>query len=123
MGLMRRSETVKRFVESLHVTENVFYTLDNDLSSPGYSTLRFRRFPNLVFNYMFFSHSNRPHRIRYRPSRLNGRHIIDVFRAVCESSAQDVFRAVCASSAQDESTLDRAREEATKNAVELFKGV
>ena len=51
------------------------------------------------------------HHVLYRPALLNGRHIVDVLRAVCGPA--DV----------SEAELDRVRSEATKEASEVEEGV
>ena len=41
------------------------------------------RSPKMVFSYGYIS-NERLHYVVYRPALLNGRHIVDVLRAVCE---------------------------------------
>ena len=59
----------------------------------------------LVFDYEYTLY-NELHYVLYRPALLNGRHIIDVLRAVCGPA--DV----------DEAELDRIRREATERATD-----
>ena len=59
-------------------------------------------FHNLVFQYMCYFDGNK-HFMYYRPALLNGRHVIDVLRAVCGPA--DV----------SEAELTRIRREATEN--------
>ena len=65
--------------------------------------------PSMVFAYNYSTDGN-PHCVLYRPALLNGRHIIDVLRAVCGPA--DV----------DQAELDRMKTEATEGAQHLWYG-
>ena len=77
---------------------------------PEYSRMSpppFDRCPGLVFYYVYNPAIHRDtHSVFYRPSLLNGRHIVDVLRAVCGPA--DV----------SEAELDRVRREATEGEEE-----
>ena len=82
-------------------------------TSPTYSSVTTKRSCNLDYvidkvSTMLFEHEhgfvNQQHYICYRPALLNGRHIVDVLRAVCGPA--DV----------GEAELDRVRREATEKA-------
>ena len=65
-------------------------------------------FPEMVFDYRSYDDH---HYVLYRPALLNGRHIVDVLRAVCGPA--DV----------SEAELDRVRREATEKAFSVeFRG-
>ena len=61
----------------------------------------------MVFDYRFYTDADY-HYVYYRPALLNGRHIVDVLRAVCGPA--DV----------SEAELDRVRWEVTEGAIECF---
>ena len=63
----------------------------------------------MVFDYRYFA-TFWEHNVLYRPALLNGRHIVDVLRAICGPA--DV----------SEAEMDRVRTEATKNASEYMEG-
>ena len=64
-----------------------------------------QKMPEMVFEYHEHIESQR-HLVLYRPALINGRHIVDVLRAVC--GLADV----------SEAELDRARKEATERAFD-----
>ena len=77
-----RSENLSSFVESLKSRNNIIYTI---LSSYSISNIGTRTsMPSLIFEYSY-DNLNDQNAI-YRPSRLNGRHIVDVVRAVWSKS-------------------------------------
>ena len=62
-----------------------------------------KNFPEMPFNYAYYPNIHQ-HFVFYRPALLNGRHVVDVLRAVCGPA--DV----------SEAELNRVRREATKSA-------
>ena len=69
-----------------------------------------RRSPDTVFEYNNYIETLK-HTVFYRPAVLNGRHVVDVLRAVCGPA--DV----------SEEELNRVRREATESAMRLEEGV
>ena len=68
------------------------------------------RSPDIVFEYDYHI-EKREHSVFYRPALLNGRHVVDVLRAVCGPA--DV----------SEEELNRVRREATENARRMAEDV
>ena len=68
------------------------------------------KFPKVYFNYIHYPFEDK-YLVLYRPELLNGRHVVDVLRAVCGPA--DV----------SEAELDRVRREATEKAFSVeFRG-
>ena len=95
-----------RFEKLLYTLNNVNY-VSQKINDLNFSTVTFPFYScfGLFFEYKY-DHIRRTHNACYRPALLNGRHIVDVVRAVCGPA--DV----------SEAELDRARREATEGARE-----
>ena len=102
----RGVSNLQPFFDFLDSHDNIKYIHENAFSRVyGY---QFMRFPNIIFCSAWI-HNTWLQQVLYRPSRLNGRHIVDVLRAVGE--ATDV----------DEACLDSARRQAKNNARSIVK--
>ena len=97
-----RYQNIEPFIRSLHEPKIVFFIIVG--TSYIDNLYVFKIFPNLIFHSMSSIMSNS---VAYNYRRLNGRNIVDVFRAVSDPSLHSTL------------TLDRAREMATENMHEL----
>ena len=96
------------FKRLLSTFDNLTYISQNIKKSKTLALVPpFQDCPGLVFSYRYF-HIQETHMVHYRPALLNGRHIVDVVRAICGPAD------VC------EAELDRARKVATEGAMEAF---
>merc|ERR1719259_668150 len=75
------TERIRNFVESLHTPSNLTYIIVN---GSGLETLCdiTKKFSSVICACTNTFRSD-DHSVVYRPSRLNGRHVVDVLRAVC----------------------------------------
>ena len=105
-GESEKQQRLRIFKSTLEALTNIKY-LSNTLKGSASLGLSFEACPGMVFDYEYDSDELR-HSVFYRPSLLNGRHIVDVVRVVC--GLADV----------SEAELDRSRREATKWATKMF---
>ena len=105
--LVKSSLNVKSFVESLHTRKNVSYIIVGSWSFRFHHYV-FHWFPNSILQHIFLNCLGHPHHVHYR---LNGRHIVEVLRAVIIPSLHGKEK------------LNDARQVATTNAIELDKDI
>ena len=96
----------ERFASALGALSNLTYASQTD--EGGLSGLDvIEKCPGMVFDYHYSLDEDCPHKVAYRPALLNGRHIVDVLRAVCGPANIS------------DAELDRVRREATEGAKDV----
>ena len=98
-------EQLVLFLDAINKVANVTYA-SQVAKQPYFNNYRIWKSPDMLFEYYYSSHYKRS-LIYYRPALLNGRHVVDVLRAVCGPA--DV----------SEAELDRVKKEATERARDL----
>ena len=94
---------LNKFLPRIDEPKAIWYVIYTNFKSvPAHSY-----FPNCAFSYRPKPNSTKIDCMQYRPAVLNGRHVVDVIRAVCGPA--DV----------SEAELDRARRQATENAFDM----
>ena len=104
----RSSEVYKQVVSSMNAMSKVpNVTFASQVGKRRYyENYMIWRSPSMIFEYRYTS-DHQKHEVYYRSALLNGRHIVDVLRAVCGPA--DV----------SEAELDRVRREATERSSEI----
>ena len=103
----RDSENIDRFHDLVEdITEQMKPSYASEMTDQLSIDYTISDLPTLVFEYVYSSYVEQ-RCVYYRPALLNGRHIVDVLRAVCGPA--DV----------NEAELDRVRREATEKARDV----
>ena len=113
-----RIQTMSSFIESLKTSHNIIYTALTGFCSRYLGEKSYM--PHLVFQYSY--DSLQMQNVFYRPLRLNGRHIVDVVRAVWPPSPLNETRTympeyICGG------MLDTVKQVATLRGVERYHGI
>ena len=80
----RVSDVARRNVEKIEtsLSTKLTYVSQTFKKATEIFVTEIERFPEIVFEYIYIT-ENRRHHVYYRPALLNGRHVVDVLRAVC----------------------------------------
>ena len=82
--LKEPSNNSPTLLESFH-TNNIKYVETDDV----YLINEMQKLLNFIFIYGFDPCCDHPHRVHYRPSRLNQRNVLDVVGAICRKTLYD----------------------------------